>query len=348
MTLGKLLVSAACLSLAAAANAQRDSLAVGDAAPGLDIEKWVKGEAVTLESGKPYVVEFWATWCVPCRKAIPHLTELQRKYQDKNLTIIGISSEEVGTVEPFVRSQAEKMDYTVAVDRDSSTSRAWMAAAGLKGIPAAFIVDQQSRIAYIGNPHDEQFDVVLRRVMSGRYNPRLEKETAPILSAARQARKVRNWRMALQHYDQAMQVDPRTFAGVGLEKFEMLLIDMNKRQDAYDYARKLMATTYAADAEALRMLAEKIATAPKLSPEQRDMDVALEAATMARQVSGSGDPEALATLALIRFHRGEVDQAIDLQKEAFFLAKPGVKPGYRQVLTAYQEAAVRQSVQRGG
>src|SRR5262245_40700130 len=66
------------------------TLKVGDAAPALAIGDWVQGEPVTgFEKGKVYVVEFWATWCGPCRKSIPHLTKLQAENREA-VTIIGI------------------------------------------------------------------------------------------------------------------------------------------------------------------------------------------------------------------------------------------------------------------
>ena len=120
MRLDRPCIAALCLSLTAVAAAQREKLQVGDEAPGLDIDAWVKGEAVTIETGRVYVVEFWATWCGPCRKSIPHLTKLQKEYGSDGLTIIGISDEEADVVKPFVQRQGENMGYTVAVHGQKS------------------------------------------------------------------------------------------------------------------------------------------------------------------------------------------------------------------------------------
>src|SRR5262245_56419866 len=84
------------------------SLQVGSAAPALTIDKWVKGgEVKSFAAGKVYVVEFWATWCPPCRKSIPHLTELAKSH--KEVTFIGVAgsehekeaSQRLATVEKF-------------------------------------------------------------------------------------------------------------------------------------------------------------------------------------------------------------------------------------------------------
>jgi len=99
-----------------------------------------------VETGKPMIVEFWATWCPPCRKSIPHLNEIYKKYKDKGLGIVGISDEEKSVIEKFTKTMP--MDYAVAIDKDNKFSEGF----GIKGIPHAFLVDKTGKITWAGHP----------------------------------------------------------------------------------------------------------------------------------------------------------------------------------------------------
>ncbi|MCU0783972.1 MAG: TlpA family protein disulfide reductase, partial [Verrucomicrobia bacterium] len=125
---------------------------LGDAAKPLQIAVWVKGKPVDLAASKGkqiVVVEFWATWCPPCRASIPHLTKMQKKFKD--VAFVGISAEVAATVKKFVAKMGNKMNYTVAVDDNKKTSAAYMEAFGIDTIPHAFIVDKGGRIVWHGN-----------------------------------------------------------------------------------------------------------------------------------------------------------------------------------------------------
>ncbi len=125
----------------------------GEPAAALAVAHWVKGDPVDISSGV-HVVEFWATWCPPCRTSIPHLTEIQQEYKDRGVNIIGISNEDLGTVEPFVTRMGSKMNYTVAIDEGRRTSKGYMGKYGINGIPHAFVV-KDGTVVWNGHPRDQ-------------------------------------------------------------------------------------------------------------------------------------------------------------------------------------------------
>jgi thiol-disulfide isomerase/thioredoxin len=85
------IAATAFLMFGAGGAASAQTLNIGDPAPQLVVKEFVKGSPVTqFKPGSVYVVEFWATWCGPCKTSIPHLTELQKKYGDK-VTFVGVS-----------------------------------------------------------------------------------------------------------------------------------------------------------------------------------------------------------------------------------------------------------------
>src|SRR5262245_31863421 len=112
-------------------------LKVGDPAPSLKVERWLKGSPVHLSDGKDknvYVVEFWATWCAPCRATIPHLTKLQKRFEKAGVVVIGVSTDGDETrknVDEFVKEMGPRMDYRVALDDGEATNTAYMEAAGV-------------------------------------------------------------------------------------------------------------------------------------------------------------------------------------------------------------------------
>ncbi|MFM8283271.1 MAG: redoxin domain-containing protein, partial [Planctomycetaceae bacterium] len=126
--------------------------------------------------GKIYVIEFWATWCPPCRDSMPHLSKLQDEFGEKGVTIISVSDEDLDTVTAFLATDAKEgktygevtKNYLLTTDPDGSVSRDYMEAAGQNGIPTAFIVGKTGEIEWIGHPM--QMDAPLAQIVSGTFD----------------------------------------------------------------------------------------------------------------------------------------------------------------------------------
>jgi len=332
------LVMIACLGLGSAAMAQ--TLEVGRAAPGLDIKKWFNGSETTIAPGKVHIIEFWSTTNGGSRKAIPHLNDLHKRYAEKGLVIIGITDESVEAVDTFMRAQGSRMSYLVGVDRNKSTSRAWVQAAELKGPPASFVVDRSGRVVFIGTALHPEFDRAVTLTLAGRYDPKKEKAARPALEAAERAGKLRNWRQAYKHFDDVVAIDRAIFWHVMLRKFEMMLAEEQNREAAYAYLKQQM-EEYAQDTEVLGAIARDIAANPKYTAEQRDLDVAMAAATAMAQSAGGKSAESLSTMALVLNARGEHAEAVEKQMEAWMIATPEDKAEYRRILDRYRAATER-------
>lgn len=90
---------------------------LGKPAPELEVADWYGGDAMTMKDlkGKIVVVDFWGTWCPPCRKAVPHTTEMAQKYKDKGVQIIGVHSTKLSEKMQATAKQL-KMGYPTARD----------------------------------------------------------------------------------------------------------------------------------------------------------------------------------------------------------------------------------------
>ena len=101
-----LLVTGLCMLHAIAAGEgapQAPKLRVNDQAPPLRVMKWLKGDSVEeFARGHIYIVEFWATWCVPCILEMPHLSRLAKKYKGQ-VTTISVNVREAKNSKPVDR-----------------------------------------------------------------------------------------------------------------------------------------------------------------------------------------------------------------------------------------------------
>jgi len=328
------------------------TLKVGDPAPKLQTGKWVQGAPVKqFTKDNAYLVEFWATWCGPCRVSIPHLNEIYNKFKDKGLVVIGVDcwERDDALVAPFVKKMGDKMQYRVVLDDKTDSKRGkmaetWMAAAGRNGIPSAFLVDKQGKIAWIGHPMQLK-ETVIEDVLAGDFD--LKKAAAAYELEQKNAGKLREISMGL---NRAMRDKDWDKASTQIAAAEKLLpedqrsgLDMARLavlfgKEDYPAAYELVAKISDAQKDQPMLqnqLAWQIATDPKIK--QRDLAVAEMCANRANDATKGKDPQILDTLARVKFMQGEKDQALALQEKAVSLAEDNLKDQLERTLEAYKK-----------
>lgn len=286
---------------------------IGSKAPELKIKEWLRGEPVSsFEAGRTYVVEFWATWCGPCIMAFPHLAELQKEHAD-DLTVIGVNiwentegDERAEVIREFVSGRKE-MAYTVALEEGTKMAEAWMEPAQMNGIPAAFIVNGEGRIAWIGHPM--AMDEPLESIIKGEFD----------IEAARK-----------QLREESMQGEAITMAG--FSAFQRA-VEKQSWDRALDLANALAAEKFQEMPRGLNALAWFL-TENKEAPEKAHQ-LSYRLATQAAEQTDWNDWAILNTYAAAAHHNGKTEEAVKWQNKAIELAPDEVKDQLRERLEAF-------------
>jgi cytochrome c biogenesis protein CcmG, thiol:disulfide interchange protein DsbE len=125
-------------------------------APPILAEKWITSQPDV--AGKFVLIDFWATWCGPCRESIPHLNALAAKYADK-LVIVGLSDEPEDAIKSMT---SPKIEYSIATD----TQRRTLKTVEVRAIPHAILIDPRGIVRFEGMPHyltEEGLDFIFSR-----------------------------------------------------------------------------------------------------------------------------------------------------------------------------------------
>jgi len=125
----------------------------------------INGTSVRLAdfAGKVVILDFWATWCMPCRMEVPHFVRLQSQYRDQGLAIVGLSLDAGGArdVRPF--ADENNVNYTMLI-ADNKTAESY---GGIVGIPTTFVLDRDGRIVkrFIGYTTPEVLEETIRPLL---------------------------------------------------------------------------------------------------------------------------------------------------------------------------------------
>lgn len=127
--------------------------------------KTPEGRDVKLSSykGKVVIIDFWATWCPPCRKGIPDLVELKKKYGKKGFEVIGISVDRdtKNEVVPFIKNYG--INYPVVFYNDNVVRDY----GGIQSIPTSFVIDKQGKVvaSYVGLREKAVYEEIIEKLL---------------------------------------------------------------------------------------------------------------------------------------------------------------------------------------
>jgi len=137
----------------------------GKSAPNFELST-TEGKKLKLSDykGKVVLVDFWATWCPPCRRGIPDLISLKSQYKNKGLEIIGISLDQDNTIDavkPFIKDY--KINYPVVYGNMDVV----VAYGNIESIPTSFIIDKEGKIAarYVGLVEKEVYQKQIQKLL---------------------------------------------------------------------------------------------------------------------------------------------------------------------------------------
>jgi peroxiredoxin len=157
------LTAASCRQAVETTGADRPAL-VGRTAPDFALTD-LSGKTVRLADfkGKVVLLDFWATWCAPCREEIPDFVELQEQYMEKGFTLLGISLDEEGAVVAKPFAQQFGINYPVVIG-NTQVSAAY---GGMQALPTAFLIGRDGRIleAFVGDRARSDFERAIRSAL---------------------------------------------------------------------------------------------------------------------------------------------------------------------------------------
>jgi thiol-disulfide isomerase/thioredoxin len=310
-------------------------LKAGDPAPALNVAKWFKGtEVKAFEKGKGYVVEFWATWCMPCRASIPKLTAAQKKFGDKGMVVIGVSLDQGADaqtkVQSFVEKMGDKMGYSVMLDA-GQTGAGYLGATGVQGIPHAYVVDKDGKMVWHGNPNQpsEAMELVIAEVAAGTFDVTKHAERQARFAeldgkyaAAQQGGK---WAEAETLLDDIVKIRP-DLAGILVGTKYGIITSAKDYSRAVAMAKKASEGELKDDTEALINLAGRVVGTPELKGADRDFATELSRRLVESTKGQASSP--LAILAMALKNEGKFDEASSNMQRAIDVAQEEMEKRY--------------------
>jgi len=342
-------------------------LSMGDPAPPLVVTKWLKGDEVkSFEKGTIYIVDFWCSEIGNCRKSIPLINDLAKKYKDKGVKAVGVSIWEdtrekdaeaskaqgkdvfksrdpLPNITKFIAEMGDNMTYSVGYGGDDAAmAKTWMNAASRVSIPSTFVVDREGRFAWVGHPR-EGLEETLQRLIDGKYDAKAasddaKKQADTLIKAKDLGNRLRaslqggRGKESTDIVREMMKLDPTMFPNAIGVTFEQLTVNMKQEELAYEFVKEMFAGPMKDSWLDLNTVAWTILD--DASVKRRDVPLAMEMAKRAAMLTESQEGGVLDTLARAYWDSGDAVKALETQLKAVEAAKkqPAMPAAIKQQL----------------
>ncbi len=238
---GLLLINAAVMAQDANQPQAAPAFGVGSEVSDYPKVDWVKGEPIAkFDKDKIYIVELWATWCGPCKAAIPHLNELSKKFDGKVIVIgQGVFEDDKEAVEKFVKEKGDDMSYRVAFggNEGSDIEKKWLKPANIRGIPESIVI-QHNKVVWMTHPIDLS-DAALQMLVDGRFTIEAAKAASPQEKFRELDKLIKDgkYEEATAKITNIRQIDPKNSE---IHYYQLLLFQkQGKQEEALAYAKSL-------------------------------------------------------------------------------------------------------------
>lgn len=306
---------------------------IGSPAIPITAQSWLNGSPAnpSASDGRTvYVIDFWATTCMPCRRSLPLFADIHTTLSTQSVVVIGVTTDSESALVAFLKKHP--ISYRLAVDTNAATALAYLGPEFT--IPHAVIIDTNGLIAWTGNPLDGLEDA-LAAVIQGEPVP------APTAAKADEQQMAEIQQLVLEgDLDAAIEKVDALIAGEPHEpdyyQIKLGLLAQADRTSEFKGVYASMLDAFQDSAENLNMLAWIAATSP---PEACDLDAAWKAITKASLLTQGLNSSVLDTLARVYYSAGFLEKALATEKEALAQCHDAEeKPSLQAALDFYTSA----------
>ena len=315
-----------------------EKLVAGSNAPGFAPKAMVRGEAPDLKSERGCaLIVFWKSTEGPSRQAIAPLNRVFREFGPRGMQMVLVADEDEDAVKSSMKGGDGAPLGALASDKDGTTKSDWLSAAKLEGLPRAFIVARGGRVIWIGSPLDDGFEAIVRKAMSGRFDPASRAKLEPVIRAAQKCAEVRNFPEAYKHWGEAIDADPGLALDAVIERYKTTLLKEGNAAAANEWIVDIAKKRFSGDQAGLAQIVEMLVKDPEVKPRS------LETAEKVVEAMGAKTGvKSMAMQALLASAKGDMRSAVDLQTDAWMAASAFDKPDLKRALDEYRAAAKRQ------